>query len=269
MVEPKPQPKTVLKVIHNAGFFSMFTIRLMDILAYFNQNKELPDEVDSTSQFIHFKSYAGENLVPYYWNEGSDEITYKGDIVFRFDCMAIQFAPYNELKFKQLSPFIEKYFKPSNHVGDRAFEFTKNHGIDLDNTCAVFYRGNDKETETPTAGYQFVIDKAKEIQRKNPGINFFLLPDECEFMRAFKSHFPDTITISEIGCINRNPSTAVFYELRRDERKNREASYYAGVLIASRCKHLITHSGNGGLWSVLYRGNTKNVHQYFDGKWIM
>lgn len=271
MMAPKPEPKTVLKVIHNAGFFSCMTIRLMDIISYFNLNQELPDEVDSTSQFLHFKSYAGENLVPYYINEQSGEITYSGEITLDvYDCMSIQFREYSKIPFEEWKPFIDKYFTPSNEVLEKAEFLRKHYGINTENSCAVFYRGNDKEVETPTASYDMFIDKAKEIQNQNEGIQFVVLPDEKQFMNAFAYELRNSKEFKkEVGSINRNTKTAVFYETKRDKRKEREAWYNAAVYLLSQCKHVITHSGNGGLWLALYRGNSININQYFDGKWIM
>ena len=51
--------KKVLKITHNAGFFSCCTIRLLEIINYFNLNKELPLIVDSS---VQFEVYKNENI---------------------------------------------------------------------------------------------------------------------------------------------------------------------------------------------------------------
>lgn len=44
-----------LIITHNAGFFSCYTLRLYDIIFYFNKNKKCPKFVDSSCQFIDYK----------------------------------------------------------------------------------------------------------------------------------------------------------------------------------------------------------------------
>lgn len=270
-VVPKPDPKTVLRVIHNAGFFSCFTIRLMDILNYFNEYHELPDEVDSREQFVHYKSHPGEDLQYFFWNPQTDiPIPYEMPIEFRNDCMAIQFASYTELNYAHLGPFLARYFMPSSEVGDRQYNLITKHDLDFEKQefCGVFYRGNDKVTEFDYIPYERFLERARMIREGNPTIRFILLPDERQFQDAFLREFPDTITFDEVGAMAKNPKSAVFYETPRDKRKFREAYYFAAILIMARCQHLITHSGNGALWAALYRGHTNNIHQYFNGSWI-
>src|SRR3990167_4061519 len=77
-----PTEMKVLKTIHNAGFFSCATVRLMDIIIYFNINKGLPDAVDSKEQFIHYKSHATQDLIPFFYQEYGFPIPYNGDVPF-------------------------------------------------------------------------------------------------------------------------------------------------------------------------------------------
>ena len=64
-----------------------------------------------------------------------------------------------------------------------------NYNIDYDNTCAVLYRGNDKNRETNMGSYYTYIEKTKEIQNKNPGIKFLVQTDETEFLNDFLKNF--------------------------------------------------------------------------------
>lgn len=269
-VTPKPEPKTVLRVIHNAGFFSCFTIRLMDILKYFNTYKEIPDEVDSSEQFSLFRSHPGENLGEYYFSENkSVDIDFDREIPYRDDCMAIQFAPYGELDHKALAPFIKRYFTPSENVGNKVFDLQKKYQIDPASICGVFYRGNDKIKECDRIPYEVFIEKAREIESMRREVRFLLLPDEIEFEQEFKRHFPyNTITLKEVGAIGKTSKEAVFHKTSQSRRKEREAYYNAAVYLLAKSAEIITHSGNGGLWAALYRGNSENIHQYFNGKWI-
>ena len=58
------------------------------------------------------------------------------------------------------------------------------------------------------------------------------------------------------------------FETPQAERAEYGAKFFAAVFCLSKCKHLITHSGNGSFWAVLYRGNTENVYQILNNKWL-
>lgn len=263
----KPSPdKKILKVIHNAGFFSCATIKLLDIIRYFNEYKKLPDEVDSSEQFMHYKSYAGDNLIPFYFNEKDSKIEYNGEVPIR-DCMAMQFAPYKYLNIDSLNPFLNKYFLPSNHVFNIAKTYLAKYGIEYENFCSVFYRGNDKNREMKVGSYSLFIEKAKEIKALNPDIRFLVQPDEPGFLEAFLDHFPDAIFFEETPACD-NPDSCTVFELPIKERAEFGAKFFAALLVISQCEHMITHSGNCGLWAALYRRNPKNIHQLFNDEWL-
>lgn len=259
--------KKVLYTIHNAGFFSNCTIRLMDIVWFFNTQKQLPDEVHSETQFINYKLNPGDNLVPYFFSESDATFEYKQDVQIRWDCMAIQFDKYSNLDFNALKPFVDKYFAPGKEVVKTLEQHQAKYKFDFDNLCAVFYRGNDKAREMKIPSYDVFIQKAKEIKATNPNIRFLIQPDETEFLNEFMREFPDTIYISETGHIPKQDS-AVFLRTKNQKRAEHAKHFFASVIAMSKCKHVITHSGNGALWLALYRGNAENIHQWFDGNWL-
>ena len=44
--------------------------------------------------------------------------------------------------------------------------------------------------------------------------------------------------------------------------------YLAITIIMSKCKYIICGSGNCSIWIMLYRGNSNNICQNINGKWI-
>lgn len=267
LVDPPPMPKTILKCIHNAGFFSNNTIALQDIVYYFNQNKALPDEVDRHEQYMHYKSYAGETLINVYFKETPDKVEYSSPITMRLDCMAIQFDKYSNIPFSEVLPIVNKYFQPSDKVLKIEQELKDKYNLDYNNLCSVFYRGNDKSREMKVASYDYFIDKAKEIKAKHPNIRFLVQPDEREFLQAFQSEFPDCIYFEETPMLSKQDS-AMFFELPKNERPEYGAKFFAAVLCHSKCNQVITHSGNIALWLSLYRGNADNINQIFNDQWL-
>lgn len=259
----------VLHSIHSAGFFSCSTIALMDVINFFNEHKSMPDRFDRFRQYETFKAKPSQDLSSFYFDvDDSVIIDHNGvDIPLPYDCMSIQFAPYKDLPFDHYLPVINKYFHPSQHIQNLAYNLIQKYALNMDNLCAVFYRGNDKAREMQVPTYDEFINKAHEIKSKRPDVRFLVLPDETQFMAAFRSHFPDSLCFDETKGMDKKDS-AVFLELPQDKRAEHGAYFFAAVLCLSKCSEVITHSGNGGLWLSLYRGNAYDIHQIFNGQWL-
>lgn len=259
-----------LKVIHNAGFFSCCSIRLQDIIVYFNQNKGLPDHVDSSEQWELYKYGKKEDLTSKYFIPEREDINipYEREMVWTNEqAIMPQFSDYGKFHFEDIKPFVDKYFTPSGYVSSLVLNYEQRYNLDYSNLCAVFYRGNDKNRETLIASYNHFIDKAREVKAQNPEVRFLVQPDETEFLEAFLKEFPDSIHFNETPHIRKQDS-AVFYEMPQSQRAQYAAYFLGAVLCLSKCKHLIVHSGNCAQWAVMYRGNMDNVHQILNNVWL-
>lgn len=255
--------ESILKTKHNrtAGFFSNCSVRLFSILNFFKEKNKIPDCIDSSEQFINYKLRPrdGEDLSKYFFEEKKIKGTFTK---IDFGVIRHQYQKYKTLEFDKLNPFIETFFFPSIAIRSIVESLEKKYSIDYQNTCAVYYRGNDKEVETGLADYEEFFNKAEEILQKNPILKFLVQTDELEFAEAFKQRFPNSFWFDELAMINHNPDSSVHHSLPRNERKEHASYFFAAVLIMSKTKHLITYSGNCGLWAVLYRGHAENVYQY-------
>jgi len=259
----------VLKIIHNAGFFSNASIGLMDIMIYFNRNKGLPDIVDRSLQWGHFKTTQMDNLIGFYFREVHTKIHWGNEVRITKHSEDFQFTPYRDICFEDIAPFIYKFFTPSEHVRSIVSHYEWKYQLDYENTCAIFYRGNDKIRETTIAGYDEFINQALAIRNEQPNIKFLIQPDETEFLQ----YCIDNLGKDKVISFEETPhmlkrDDCIFYKLPQGERAEYGAKYFAAVLCLSRCKHLITHSGNGGFWSAAYRGHANNVHQFLNDKWV-
>jgi hypothetical protein len=250
----------VLRVTHNAAFFSCCSIRLYDIINYFNSNKELPEIVDSSEQFQMHKNQPGD-ITHYFFKTTEDNIPYSNEVIFTTSNDERQFLDYSTINLKEVLPFVKKYFKLSDFTRQRIDFFIEKYRINYQDVCAVYYRGLDKVTETNVGSHETFIDKCKEIHSKNPNIKFLVQTDELDFVEKFISEFGDCILINELPKI-RKQTTLVTYHIQPEHRVNFGIDFLAATYIVSQCKILVTHSGNCGLWSVLLRGNFENVHQY-------
>lgn len=72
----------MLKITHNGGFFSCCNVRLLEILNYFHQNLKLPETVDSSYQFEHYRYRDGDLSKDFFQDRNDIEIPYQKYILF-------------------------------------------------------------------------------------------------------------------------------------------------------------------------------------------
>jgi hypothetical protein len=256
-----------LVIDHNAGFFSCCSVRLAKIIHFFNDHKKEPLTIDWSKQFAFYKKEPNNpqedlNLL-FFSLPDSNSITYQNNIHFHWDS---QFEPYSNLDYTALTPFIKKYFNPSNFVKELLLTFENKTSINYENTVGVCYRGNDKHQETDIAPYEQFIKKCQDILKESPNINFFVQTDETEFKDIFIKEFPNTFFYHEIPTINANKGLAVHDLISLEQKSFFAALFLSSIIALSKCKNIVTHSGNCGMWTTLYRGNNKNVYQFLNHK---
>lgn len=256
----------ILKINHNAGFFSCCTQRLRRIIDFYNENKFCP-LVDSSEQFLFYKINPNIDITDIFFENIIDSNIEISDRIFftklkdKIDCHSDQFTDYRLLNFDKINPFVEKYFKISSVIERKIKFFEQKYNLNYDNLCTIFYRGNDKHTETIIGGYDEFIEKAKQIKLNNDSTKFLIQTDDELFLRAFLLDFPDSIYFNELPRIH-DKNTTVHYQLPIHNRTNAAVDFLCATYIISKCDKIITHSGNCGLWAVLFRGNSEGVIQY-------
>lgn len=255
----------VLEIHHNAGFFSCCSVKLGDIVSYFNFYKETPAFVDSSDQFNWYKIDPHVDITYDYFKNRDDVIPYLKDVKYRQED---QFKNYKLIDYPSVHPFIEKYFSPSVEIENRIRNLETKYNLDYDNLCVLFYRGNDKITETKLCEYEQIINRAKYVQRTHRDIQFLIQSDETEFIERMSAEFPNSIYFKdEIRHMNKCNSTVdiVFKDLNYEFSKY----YLAITVVMSKCKYIICgSSGNCSIWIMLYRNHADGVFQYLNGSWI-
>lgn len=258
----------ILQSLHNAGFFSCCTTKLDDIIEYFNKYKKLPDIIDSSLQFNWYKQNKNTDVTYDYFKNplSTIHISYVHHINF---VQNDQFMNYKELPLETILPFVNKYFSPNDTILEMKKSYIKKYNIVPDNTCTLFYRGNDKNTETNTCSYEDIIIHAKEIQLKNPSIRFMIQSDESEFILRMSNEFPNSFYCKdEIRHMNKQLSTVDI--LYKDTNYEFSKKYLAITLLMAESKYIICgSSGNCSLWIIFYRNHINNLYQFNNGKWII
>lgn len=243
-----------LVVNHNAGFFSCYTIRLLSIISYFNKNKKCPKNVDSSNQFLQYKNNNNNDYTDEYIKlNNSINIDYYSDANLTNENMETQFSDYKKINFQTITPFINKYFSPSDKILEITHKLEETYNIDYENLAVFYYRGTDKRNETNLCEYDNFIKKAKQIKNDNENIKFLIVSDEINLINLFIDTFPNTIVLDEL--MNNMNRSFIHSQIM-----------LASVLIMSKAKHIICTSSNVSMWIILFRGHNRNIHQYLSPK---
>lgn len=252
----------ILTIKHNAGFFSCCTVRLNSILNYFNENKNIPDLVDSSEQFNFYKS-TNHDISKIIFKENNSNIIYEKKISITDTGYEDQFSDYSKLNFDAINPFLKKYFSLSDVVEFKINFLIKKYNLNLDEIISVYYRGNDKISETNIAPYHVFTDKIDETLKLNKNFKLLIQTDEIDFLNFCKKKYGENVIyFEEMNGINKNQSVGShFFNTQKEEFL---INFISAIKILSMSNTIITSSSNGGLWILLLRGNSKNVNQYLD-----
>jgi len=263
-----------------AGFYSCCSVRLHNIIEYFNKHKFLPIMVDSSEHYRLYKShFENENNIDIIFEyfehyDNFPRIVYEKNVDYDEDYQLIE---YKKLDYESIVPFVKKYFTPSQEIMKIVTSIETKYNIgDYSNICVLFYRGNDKATEVSISSYEDVISHAKKILFKHPTIQFLIQSDETEFIERMTEEFPlnSFYFKEEIRHINRQMTSVdlIGQNVQAENFENCKFSkyYLAIMIIMSKCKYVICGStGNCSIWITFFRENAKNVIHYLkSGQWV-
>ena len=170
---------------------------------------------------------------------------------------------YDNLPIDYVRNNLRNYFLLSNPVKHLADYFSRVYRLNLGETVGVHFRGTDKVTEIETPSLQdFILKTANAlIDLKNPKV--LLLTDEPDAIKAFSSAFPNiTISIEELKTPPKQVGVKLGSHMLGSKSPESQAQIFLAVLyLVSQCRRVVTHTGNGSLWEVLFRGSTQGLEQ--------
>ena len=248
---------------HNHGFFSCCSVILHNIIEYINSNKKLCQS-DSSNSFGWYKKENRDITYDYFENPNLNQ--YVQDVINPIDYKeSYQFNDYSNLDYNVTS-IVNKYFTPSTQIKEIIHKMEVKYTIDYNNICALFYRGNDKITETKLCEYNDYLIYANKIMQINPNVVFLIQSDETEFIQFMTMRFPNSFYFKDETRHMKKCNSTVDHVMY--QTNDVFSKYYLAItIIMSKCKYIVCGSGNCSIWIMLYRGNNKNVCQYLDGKW--
>lgn len=256
----------VIRIVQHPGqgFFSCCTIHLQRILTFFNTFHKLPLRVDSTEQFVFYKTPQNftTDIKPLYFDDSiTTDIVYQGKEIKVTDLETEeQYSDFNCLNYADLFPFLTRYFSPASEIISIIESIEHKYQIDYQNTCVLFFRGNDKECEMVLPTYTKYIRTAKQMLETNPDIRFLVQSDETEFLEKMTATFPNSVVFyDEIRHMRKMMSTVD--KIFKSKNADMSLLYLAITYIMSRCKYVIFNSGNCSLWIALFRGHSDGITQ--------
>ena len=84
----------------------------------------------------------------------------------------MQYVKYKDIDYTQFTPFIEKYFSPSQEIIDIENKIINKYNINVNEYCAVYFRGTDKKKETKIGSFNTYIEKMDELLNIDKNIKF-------------------------------------------------------------------------------------------------
>jgi hypothetical protein len=259
----------MLKISHDHGFFSCCSVRIWNIIQYFNNKKILPNTIDCSGLFTMYKDT--KNDISYDFFEKYDNINiiinYEKNILITD--MNFQFNNYKNVDYSAILPFVKKYFSPSNNIINISNNLLSEYKIDTSNCIGLYYRGTDKYIETKLGGFKSYYDKLNEIINKeeNKNVQILLQTDSAQFLDYMKEKKINNIIVIQQNKVSYT-SRGIHKEQTRKTNHQDIKYLFATFLIISKCKYLICSSGNCSIWMMYYRENANNIYQFLNDKWM-
>jgi hypothetical protein len=166
---------------------------------------------------------------------------------------------YATIPFKAVQEPIGLYFRLSPEVVKFSDSFVEKYGINLEETIGVHYRGTDKQTEIETPSLTEFISQTRQFMQEMANPKILLLTDEPDVIVGFEAAFPKAvITINELAA----PGGSIGAHILDSKEPEVQGQIFLAILsLVSKCKKVVTHTGNGALWEVLFRGSTEGLKQ--------
>lgn len=260
----------VLKISNHprGGFFSCCSIILSALVHHHQVRGSLPLKICTKDLFVCYKTPTEKHIdiYPHFFKldesvDISDDMSFivedKGDN-YCFHYSYPEQLSYESLDYDILTPLIHRYFQPSDTVKTYVDRIMSNNSLDVNNTCVLYYRGLDKHIEYPLAPYDDYINKVKQIQQQDPGVDILIQTPEQEFLEYALEALPEAKHITT----NKTASKIQTENLHHLHHVDYEdiLHFNATVHIMSKCKYIVSGRDNTACWLRLFRGSCSDCY---------
>lgn len=250
--------------IKDYGFFSTFTLMITSLMVVYKTYQKTPKFIDGSNLLNKIKKGSSVDMYHHFFHI-DDSI----DIQFDTFDIPVPFSPddqhtiYSEKYSKYYNEFFKKYFNVNSNIEEKINFLTNKYNVDQENSISVIYRDSDKWTDM--GGFNYIsagayLRKCREIfQQDGSKLKVLIQSENMGVVNTFKNEFNLTF-FNETSLGN---SSEVYPPIPLDDNKKMEWSeyYIASLWIHSKCKYVITYTGNSAFFIYLNRGTTKNFTQ--------
>ena len=249
----------------DSDFFSCSSARLTAIVEYVNNRHMLPDIIDSSRQYKWYKN--DEKDVTFDYFKHYDEVSVvvpiaKFPVTFyernaenaeKSDKNSEKFSEYKLINFDMITKYICKYFLPSIEVMKQLTCIENLYKIDYNNSLVVFYN-EPVDTQTQMETYEMYLLQVEEIINQSSGLQVLVNSVDNGFLEYMREKM-------HMDC--------VYLDNEMENREIFSKKCLAVVLLMSKCKYIVCSSDECSLWTMYYRGNSTNVYQRLENKWLL
>jgi hypothetical protein len=233
---------------HNAGLFSIVSTVASDCVNY----GIAPKKISLTFTAHYYKTYFFEDP----WKNlfmspaiDSNQAHYLNNSARIHDWWD---KTYEFLDYAKVERFAENFLRPTSRTTLIIDELCNKYSIKIEKTLTVHYRGTDKVSEIALVEVHKYILRIRQILQELKGLDVLILTDDSQAYEMFLNAFPEAKSL-----VNELPTSeggVGAHEAKKLDRSQDAVFYFASVLIASKSKIIVTHTGNGGLWERIFRG---------------
>lgn len=248
-----------LYCLWNCGFYSN-QFQVFCSLLTLMEHGIIPDRIDYSMGYKHFKKNPDQDIYPLFHKINQNQSI---DLYRKIDLPdANKFQKYL-YNFEIYNQITSRFFSPSDIISDRVQFLSEKYKIDYSNTISVLYRGTDKGTELKIASPENYLSVTKKLLKDNSDFKVLLQTDQTQVIEYFYSELGDKLIVFE-----ETPSTTsnrVIWSLMEEKGEDSIdwAQWFdAALRCVSKCKCVVNHTGNVGIFMNLYRGNIEEVYQF-------
>jgi hypothetical protein len=249
--------------IKDYGFFSTFTLLITSLMVVYKKFKTVPTNINGEHLLRKLKNNSDIDMYHYFFHiDESVKIEFNEELPVPFS-PDDQHTIYSEDFIKYYTPFFKKYFNINENVQNKISFLKEKYNVEEENTVSVIYRDSDKWTDM--GGFNYIsaggyFRKCKNIlENEEVRPTVIIQSENTGVIRTFHEAFGSTF-FNETSLGN---SSEIYPPIPvNDDIKLEWSEYYvASLWILSKCKHVITYTGNSSFFIYLNRGTTKNFTQ--------
>ena len=244
---------------YNAGLLSCSSVTLSDITASGRTVRKIKSNFGMSlyKKWLLRNNWKSFFQIPILTN--SSQLASTESETYPYDIHDWWGKDYATIPLKAVQETVGLYFRLSPKVVKLSDGFVEKYGINLEETIGVHYRGTDKQTEIETPSLTEFISQTRQFMQEMANPKILLLTDEPDVIAGFEAAFPKAvITINELAA----PGGSIGAHILDSKEPEVQGQIFLAILsLVSKCKKVVTHTGNGALWEVLFRGSTEGLKQ--------